>query len=340
MQALLSLLGNKIFLWIVIVAGIAGTFQMRSCQEAKYNEKLATYERQLKGQLTEKEREMQKMHKDLGVAQSELVSREELIKRLEKDKEELDASFERFKKEHNLQIVSRDRTIASLEQKLKGGNSSAEVIPVSPNEGGCSGIETRCVISYNWEDNLKRFKLTDPNIFERGNEIFESEQIFKIYGEIYEQEDGSLQTRRLVLREVYQNEKGEYIPIPDAKADIIDSQFEYHNPPTIETEFSWLDLFRLRAIALGTVTAFPDSGALKLGLGLEFFQFKGFGVNTHTALDFKDVEKWEQRLGVAYNPTILDQELNLGIGLSAGTPFAKFGQEWSFNIDLIFYLHD
>jgi hypothetical protein len=340
MQVLLSLLGNKIFLWAIIAVGIFGTFQMRSCQEAKYNEKIATYERQLSGQLTDKERELQKMHKEMGVAQSELMTRDELIKRLEKDKEEVDASFEAFKKEHNLQIRSRDRTIASLEQKLKGGNSSTEVVAISPNDEGCKGIESRCIISYNWEDNLKRFKLTDPNIFERGNELFESAQVFKIYGEVYEQKDGSLQTRRLVLREVYQNEQGEYIPIPDAKADIIDSQFEYHNPPTIETEFSWLDLFRLRAIALGTVAAFPDSGALKLGLGVEFFQFKGFGINTHTALDFKDVEKWEQRIGAAYMPTILDQELNLGLGLSVGTPFAKFGQQWSLNIDLIFYLHD
>jgi len=340
MQALLSLLGNKIFLWIVIAAGIFGTFQMRSCQQAKYNERLATYERQLSGQLTEKERELQAIHKDLGLAKSELISRGELIERLKKDKEEVDQNFEKFKKEHNLQIKSRDRTIASLQQKLHGGETSTEVIAIAPDDKGCESIESRCVISYNWEDQLKRFKLTDPNIFEKGNEVFESEQIFKIYGEIYEQKDGSLQTRRLVLREVHQDENGEFVPIPDAKADIVDSQFEYHNPPTIETEFSWLDLFRLRAIALGSVTAFPDSGALKLGLGLEFFNWEGFGINTHTALDFTDVKKWEHRLGLAYNPKIFGQELNLGIGVSAGTPYYRFGQEWSFNIDLLFYLHD
>lgn len=340
MQAILSLLGNKIFLYIIIIAGIFGTFKMRSCQQEEFNQKLATYERQLSGQLTEKERELQKMNTELGLAKSELMTQKELSERLKQDKEEVDDKFEKFKKEHNLKIKSRDKTIAGLKQQLKGGSSDVNVVTVSDDPKGCEGIESRCIISYNWQDHLQRFKLTDPNIFEEGNETFESDQVFKIYGEVYEQEDGSLQTRRLVLREVTLGEDGTYQPIPNAKADIVDSQFEYHNPPTIDTEFSWLDLFRLRAIALGSVTAFPDSGALKLGLGLEFFNWEGFGINTHTAIDFTDITKWEHRIGIAYNPTIFEQELNLGVGVSAGTPYAKFGQIWSFNIDLIFYLHD
>jgi len=338
MQALLAALGNKFFLYAVIAVGILGFLQYTSCNNKKHNSRLETYKRQVEGQLSEQERELQKMRTDLGVSRSELITQQELVERLKKDKEEVDKDFEEFKEKHNLIIKSRDRTIASLKQRLEGGTTD---VVVSEDEEGCKGLEDRCVISYNWADHLGRFKLQDPNIFQKDNEIFESEQIFKIYGEIYEQKDGSLQIRRLVLREVFEDENGEYKPISDAKADIVDSQFDYHNPPPSEQlDFNWKDLFRLRAIALGSVTTFPDSGDLRLGLGLEFFSWKGLGVNTHVAFDFKDAKKIEPRLGLAYNPTIFGKELNLAIGVSAGTPFANMFKDYSVNLDLIFYINN
>jgi hypothetical protein len=338
MQALLAALGNKFFLYAIIAVGILGFLQYNSCNNSKHNERLETYQRQVQGQLSEKERELQKMKTELGISKSELVTQQELAERLKKDKEEIDKEFEKFKEKHNLIIKSRDRTIASLKQKLEGGTT--EVV-VSEDKEGCKGLEDRCVISYNWADHLGRFKLKDPNIFEKGNEIFESEQIFKIYGEIYEEKDGSLQTRRLVLREVFEDENGEYKPIPDAKADIVDSKFDYHNPPPAEElDWSWTDLFRLRAIALASVTAYPGSGDLRLGLGLEFFDLEGFGINTHVGLDFKDAKKIEHRLGISYNPTIFGKELNLAIGASVGTPYANMFKDYSVNLDLIFYINN
>lgn len=330
MQALLAALGNKFFLYAIIAIGSLSFVQIRSCDKNRHEEALQTYERQLQGQLSEKERELQAAHHELGLMKSQLLSQKDLADKLAKEKEEIDKNFEKFKKEHNLQIKSRDRTIAKLKQKISGET----IVVVGP---GCQDIED-CIISYDWHDNFKRFKLKDPNIFNKGDEVFESEQMFKIYGEVYEQEDGSLQTRRLVLREVFENESGEYEPIPDAKADIIESEFQYHNPPTIDTEWSWTDLFTIRPLALASVTAFEDSGALKLGLGMEFFNWEGLGINTHTAFDFKDAEKIEHRLGISYNPTILDHNLNLAIGASYGTPYAKPFKEHSVNIDLIFYL--
>jgi len=334
MKELLAALGNKYFLWVLIGLIVTGGLFMRSCQ-VKENERLQTYNRQLQGQLSDKERELQAMHAQLGVAQSELVTQQELAERLEKDKEEVDKEFDKFRKEHDLQIRSRDKTIARLRQSLSGGTSEAVVIE-------CKDLDDlgNCIISYNWQDLHKRFKLKDPNIFKEGDELFESDQLFKVYGEIWEQKDGSLQIRRLVLREVFLNDKGEYEPITDGKADILDSKFEYHNPPTIDTEWSWKDLFRLRAIAVPSITTFPDSGRTRLGVGLEFFNWKGLGINTHTAFDFKDAEKIEQRLGIAYNPTIFDVELNLAIGVSVGTPFAHMFNDYSVNLDLLFYINN
>jgi hypothetical protein len=328
-----EVLQNKFVLYALIAVGLMLFFQSHSCNK-KVNEELQTYNRQLQGQLSDKERELQKAHHEKGLLKSELITRDELNKRLEEDNEEKDKNFENFKKEHNLQIKSKDKTIASLKQTITDGTSTVIV----SNEAECN--LGSCIIGYNWEDSLGRFKLKDPNILEKGNETFESSQLFKVYGEIWEQQDGSLQTRRLVLREVYKDSSGEFKDIDGAKADIVDSEFQYHNPPEIETEFDWTDLFRLRAIALGGVEALPEGGDLRLGLGLEFFNWEGLGVNTHTSFDFDDPKNIGQYLGLAYSPNFFDFDWNLGLGVSIGTPFYKFFQEYSFKVDLIFYLHE
>jgi len=335
MQALLTALGNKYFLYALMAIMLGGGLWARDCENRRTNEKWETYQRQVQGQLSDKERELQEAKHELGVMKSKLVTQEDLAEKWKQAKEERDKDFDKFVKDHKLKIKSMDRTIADLRQQLQGGTTT---VVVETEGDKCQGVSDNCIISYNWEDTLKRFRLKDPNIFKEGDEVFESEQVFKIYGEVYEQEDGSLQTRRLVLREVTQNEQGEYEPIPNAKADIVDSDFTYSNPPSIEEEWNWTDLFTLRPVVLGSVAAFPDSGNLKLGLGVEFFNWNGLGINTHTGFSFEDIKKWEQRIGISYNPTFFDRELNFAIGASAGTPFAYFGSQWSFNIDLLFYL--
>lgn len=334
MQGFITAINNKYFLWAALVIMVGGGLWLRSWENSRANERLETYKRQVSGQLSDKERELQASRHELGVMRSQLVTQEKLKEKWKTEKEEIDKKFSDFIEEHNLQIKSMDKTIASLRQKLRGGTTN---VVVETKSDKCKGIE-ECVVSYKWEDALKRFKLNDPNIFNEGDEIFEVEQIFKVYGEVYEQEDGSLQTRRIILREVIKNENGEYEPISGAKADIVESDFTYSNPPTIEEESKWTDIFTLRPVVLGSVNAFPNGGDIKLGLGVEFLYWNGLGVNTHTALSFQDAEEFEHRIGVSYNPTILEQELNLAIGASLGTPYANFGQEWSFNIDLLFYL--
>lgn len=318
--------------WLIVpILIIVGLLIFGNYHSYSKNKQLETYNRQLEGNLSKLERQMQEANKQLGVSKSELITQEELAKRVQKDKEELDKDFEIFKKKYNLVIKNRDRTIASLKQKINGGTTN---VIVSWDQDGCKGIEDRCVISYNWEDHLKRFRLKDPNIFTPNDEIFESDQIFKIYGEIYQQKDSSLQTRRLVLREVYKDENGEYRPVPNGKADIIDSEFQYSNAPLIRQ-----NLFRLRAIMLGSITAFPDNGHLRMGLGLEFFSWKDFGVNSHIAFDFEDIKQIEPRVGLEYSPVLFGEELNLAIGISAGTPFANMFKDYSLNLDLIFYIN-
>jgi len=323
--------------WLLIPVAIIIGLVVFNVNQCNGNAELDTYNRQLSGDLSSAERELQEAHYKLGVSKSKLMTQEDLMEKLRKDNEEKDAAFERFKEENNLVIKSRDKTIASLKQKIEGGISEV----VLPDVEGCIDLNEKCLIGYNWKDNLGRFQLKDPNIFNSNDEVFETNQLFKVFGEIYRQEDSSLLIRRLVLREVYKDaESGEYKDIPDAKADIVDSQFDYHNPPTIDTEWKWTDLFRLRAIALTNIAILPNSGDLSLGLGLEFFSFKGLGINTHTTFNFTDPEKFAQNIGIAYNPTIMDTELNLGVHVSIGTPFAKFFQGYVFSTGLIFYLNN
>ena len=75
-------------------------------------------------------------------------------------------------------------------------------------------------------------------------------------------------------------------------------------------------------------------------MALEFFHWKGLGINTHTAFDFKDVNNIEQRVGFAYSPNLFDLDLNVAIGISAGTPIVKPFKQYSINTDLIFYLNN
>lgn len=323
--------------WLIIpVILVVGLLAFNGYQH-KSNSELETYNRQLRNDLTSVERELQSSNHELGIAKSQLMTQTELADILKNDKEEVDKEFDKFKKKHNLTIKSRDKTIASLRQKLSGGQTT---VVVSGDDAGCVGIEDRCIISYSWEDVLSRFQLTDPDIFTEGGEIFESNQVFKIYGEIWLAKDSSLQTRRLILREVYLDENGEYQPIPGAKADIVESNFQYHNPPSIKTESKWTDIFRLRVIVASSVTAFPDGGRLRLALGAEFLNIIGIGINSHTAFDFKDAERIEQRIGISYNPSLFGSELNMALGASVGTPFAHIFDEYSINLDFIFYLNN
>jgi len=320
-----NLISNKYFLWFVIMAlgGIGGYALGHSIS----NKALETYNRQLQGQLTEKERELQALNTELGLSRSELMTQEELAKKLAKDNEEYDKKFAAFVKKHNLEVASRDKTIAELKQLIEGGETDVIV-------RDCAELSANCVIKYTWQDFFNRFKLVDPNIFEKNNELFESSQVFKVYGEVYQQREGSLQTRRLVLRELYKKADGSYGEVPGAKAEIVDSEFQYINPPRLEDLDS--SLFRLRLIALGSIFVHPNPGSTRLGIGVEFLNFKGFGLNTHTSFDFS--EDISQHLGLSYNPRLFGEPLNLAAGISYGTPFNKFFKEFSLSFNVLFYI--
>jgi hypothetical protein len=339
MKYVWKILNSKIFLLAVILV-VALVAVNAYWSKFKTDDQLETYRRQLSGQLTQKEQELQQANSDLNILNSKLVSQQELADELGRENTKLDQEFEDFKRKHNLIIKSKDRTIARLQGQISGGNSDAGT---TPNNGTaqevCDSARENCTFNYSWEDRYGRFQLVDPDIFESGDESFTYSQSFRISGEVYEQQDGSLMTKRLTLNEV-NLVNGGWVDIPGAKVEIVASDFKYHNPPAIETEWEWTDLFRLRGVAIASVSLFPDTGHLKLGLGLEFFNFEGFGINSHTAIDFTDLNSWEQRIGLAYSPKFCNLDLNFALSVSVGSPFTRFGQVWTFNTGVIFYLNN
>lgn len=320
---------NKVKL-VGIILGIVLVFLAGFKIKSWFDDKdLETYKRQLSGALTEKEKELQKSHHEIGVLRSELLTQQELAEKINKDKDALDKEFKTFMKEHGLQIKSRDRTIAELNQRIEGGST----VVVVPDGNGCADIKTRCLISYNWEDTLKRFKLNDPDIFKQSNEIFESNQFFQIRGIVAEQKDGFLQVRQITLLEVYKDKDGKYVPVPDGKANIIDSKFEYSNEPIQDNSLLSFKLIAVAGFRGLDYKVFP-------GLGLEFLSYKQFGLNSTTFFNFKQFSNSEQHIGANYRLKLFDTQFNFGLGLSIGTPFNNMFDEYSLSGNAIFYIND
>ena len=312
----MKVLKSRIFPWALLIGALILAFFL-----LRKNNTQAEYNKQLNGQLSTKEVELQKFRADLGLSQAQLLTQKELTERVQKDRDELDKNFQKFVKEHNLKISSRDKTIAELQQVIQGGTTT--VVVANDN---CVGP-----ILYSWEDNLKRFKLQDPDIFTQNNETFTSSQLFKVLGEVYVQKKGFLKVHRLVLREVYKKEDGTFADIPDAKAKIILGEFLYSNEP--ETE----ELFGFKAIAVVGFTGLNNN--LASGLGVEFLSYKQFGLSSFTFLNTKQFSNSEQHLGLNYRLKLFGQQTNLGIGTSIGTPFNKVFDKYSLAVNAIFYIN-
>lgn len=320
--------------WLIIPILLIISLSVFNTYQYNNNEELETYNRQLNGDLNSTERELQNSNYELGLSKSKLVTQKELNEILKNENEEKNEKFDNLVKKHKLEVKSRDISLARLKQQIKNGITITTIDP-SCNMDDLQG----CIISYQWKDPHDRFKLKDPNIFQKNNETFESSQLFRIRGEVWQQKNGSLQTRRISLVEVYRSETGEYKDIDGAKAEIIDSDFKYSNAPFVE-EWKWQNLFRLRAVAISGVEILPNSGNLKFGLGVEFFTLYGFGIGSYTSLDFQHPELISQNISLQYNPTIMNTELNLGLFISIGTPFANFFNDYQFNSGMVFYLNN
>jgi len=319
----LSLVGNRYFLWALIVFGVFGIFKWNAYTKSKYDQDLATYKRQLAGQLSEKEHELQTANNQLGTANSKLISQTEMNKQLSKE----NAEMKKFIKENELVLSSKDALIAQLKQKIVNGNTNVDMTK-------CVDLKT-CIISYTWADTFGRFKLIDSNILIPGNSVFTATQIFSVTGQVFKQSNGGfLEVRQVSLNEVYLDTDKTYKVIPGTNVSVIDSKFQYVNEPNIAKN----KLFNPRLIAVGS---YDFDSSFKPGVGLSFLQYKNWGLNSFTSINTKLLKNSQQKLGALYSPKVFGSvPLNIGIGGSIGTPFNNLFKSFSLSLDISFYINN
>lgn len=302
--------------------------------------------------------EIQEFDRKLGIAESNLITKDNLVKKYEKELEELDDEFQDLTKKYDLDIKSRDRTIAGLRGRTTGGNTTVTVTE-KPKEGEKpSGGEFTTVvevtkevcnnkaIGYEWSDEKERFSLKDPDIFEKGNETFEYKQYFEIKGYVFTDDTGNVQVKKVELKEVHpkgdaETENVTYEPIEGSDINLVSSKFEYTNK--IGDDKSLLDIVTLRPIATFDTAVTPGLGLEVINLG-RYFDYLNLGFYGKLAFDVSDplggsLQNSRVGVGVAYHliPPLVNT--NFAVGASVSTPFNNLGQP-VLTIDLILYLTD
>jgi hypothetical protein len=299
-------------LWpVLLIAGsaIAGTVLYHRIQMAEAEQRHREYERQLRGQLTQKEQELQALNTELGLARSRLMRQEELERDYQTRLTEKDAAFEQFREKHHLRVKSLSDSIHSIEQRFLPG--STKVVPLSPASTEAVASSSRQALRYEYDDESGRAHFEDPDIWVQGNEVLTLKQLFRLRGTIFQQADGSLMTERIQLVEVAKAEDGTYREL--AKAELVDARFSYASEPSRVTPGprGWRPSF------MATVgTSFRSEGPLRLGLSVRVAPLERFGLAAGVSSDFMSLEGTGADVFVTYEPPL--GGLNPGLVVGGG----------------------
>lgn len=336
----------KYIIFLGAVGGLLALWLVKSHQMNKLQAAMDLYKRQVSGQLTDKERELQSANTALGIAQSKFMTQESLAKSFEQEKIQQSAEFEKYKKKYKIELESYQKTIATLQQQINNGSTVVVVKPEN-NTARPDGLidPKKDKITYSWKSNDNRFELNDQDIFTPNNEIFKLRQNFKIVGEVYRETAGFLKTQKLTLEEVIEDGKNadgsiKYRTV--ATAQVVDSKFNYSE----RAPDYWVykkGVFVLRGVisaSFGLAISGTDvSPRFLIGTGLSFLEYKGFGLAVQLFIDVNVIQNTGMGLTLLYRPTVKDTKLNFGIGLSAHTPFnAQIGRDWTVSANLVFFL--
>ena len=273
-----------------------------------------------------------KLNEDLGLADSELVTQKDLVEQYKKQLTEKDKEFEKEREKYKLQIRSRDRLIASLKGQIEGGTSGT---------GGvvCPGMppEKQPVVEYFWEDNLKRFRLDDPDIFVKNNEIFTYSQNIKVKGEVFKDKTGNVQVRRVSVQEVTKEGK----PIEGTKVSVVESAFDYVNDKEDPKEKKFIDVFTFRPLATFDIALQPGIGFEFANIG-RYVDFLNVGLYGKVSADVSDPvagSLQNSRVGVGLNYHFVPPfvKTNFAVGAAVNLPFNNLDNP-VLTVDAILYL--
>jgi hypothetical protein len=304
-----------------------------------------------RNELTARDAQIQVFDKELGLARSSLLSLEGINDRYKSEIDQFPDKLKGIIDSYDLKLLSRDKTIVSLKNKVVGGTTIVEVI--TPGQEP-EVISTDTVIKYQWIDDTGRFKLIDPDIFKSKNEDFSYNQYVSVTGHVLYGKDGRLQIRKVKLHEVLPdgvNPDGtpKFKDIPGGNIEIVDSSFEYADLNAKDR--SIFDIIKPRLIAsLDTELKIKSPHTeIRPGVGVEFLNLGRYIDHANVGINMKLTPNLDNimggsllntRIGLGVNYTFLPPILdtNFGLGFSISTPSNKLLNEWHATVDAIFYL--
>lgn len=296
-----------------------------------------------------KDAAVMQLNTELGLTKSLLVEEKELNKKYQQELDQLPQQLKELIDENNLRLQSRVDAVGKLVTKVtresKGKatiryTESGETVPVEELD-----LPKNSVIQYEWEDNLGRFKLEDPDILSPGNETFTAKQSLRIRGLVFYAKDGRLRTQHLDVHEVVltgEDKEGNpiYSPVKDSKFSLIDAKFEYVDLNKSNYKSAW------RMITLRTFGSYDT--AVMPGFGIELFNvgryldYLNLGMNLKVSADTTDpfagsLQNSRIGIGLHYHllPPLFDS--NLAVGASVSIPFNDLKSP-ILTLDFIFFL--
>ncbi len=257
----------------------------------------------------------------LGISQSNLIAADDLAKKYRSELDSLPPPVVKIIKEEKLVLRSRDSSVFQVD----GVATTGTVQTTSKKDA----------IEYVWTDNLHRFHLVDSNIYVPGDELFTYTQNFRLKGLVFKNADGTVQLRKVELREVHRDKSGAITEIPDSKSTLIDSQFEYESDQITK---NINDIWHPKLIAGASVGQELQPkflvGAELVNVG-HFLDYANIGANIQVKPDW---EATELGIGLSYNLLKPLLDTNLSLGISVSTPSNNLANQWNMYVDAIFYL--
>jgi hypothetical protein len=277
--------------------------------------------RQIQGLLTKKEHELQKQQQQIGVAKSALLlenSHLELEAKKYKAKfNTADTKLKIYVKNHNLKLQEFRHDIHVLNQTIKSLKTSPSKTNVSIKTGSCKEDTT---VSYTFTDRYDRLTFATPNCLKPGKEEYTLNQVFSIYGEVYQQSNGLLKVSALKLRELDPRNNSTIIAV----ASLIKSDFKYLSQPISMHHQYDSFLFGL---------ALDQHLKMNFNLNYTIYNYSNFYLNAGASLT-SDLDLYPQA-SLVYRPTFLSKPINIGAHFGTGYSFQN---AFTYSLGLSFFI--
>lgn len=269
---LFGTLGTKVLILGLVVLGLLGWASSYYVYRGARNT-----ERQLRGDLTERERKLQDADEETQRVRSQLVEEETLRKEIQNLQGLQADELERLRKKYGLLVDSVTRIQASLSEMASGTGTT------TATQGG--------VVRFEWLDSYKRFHLIVPDIYKPDGAIFTYDQKFILDMVAFRQPsaDGSLRIQRVDLSEVdatgvviakanldYTNSSFRYSPLDTSPGGVIRNRFLLGVTTNSEATLAWEPYRPLRGSLGFGVALFGGNGSAGAGGSVQWYPHVGW----------------------------------------------------------------